>query len=400
MENNPNNDENEINQICDQIINDIMPNLNNCQEIMLQNINKNIAQFDQLLGMQINNYTNELKNNLIKNDYDEFKKAPINHHLMRLENINNTNYLINFILLYLCNNKRLANYYLSINNEDKILAKEKEDLTGINLSFSFLKLLNHLWKGSKDVYKPIEIHQKLKVLMANNYYSLNPGLIIKFIINQLHMELNYKNNKKVNPPNWNFDKNNALDNFFDYYQAYHSKISEEFFATIRIKKTTPQNTPVYLFNSKVVFDLYLDNIEDNYISLDYQFKNLFINMSDRNKYCNNNEIFIGKLIFSISNILILNINRNNQKKYLKYNKVLFTNSIIDQSVNQNPMQYELYAVIISKYMNNYTNFYAFIQNQIDHKWYLYTRDGIIPINNENDIYDPENVSLLIYQKKG
>ena len=35
----------------------------------------------------------------------------------------------------------------------------------------------------------------------------------------------------------------------------------------------------------------------------------------------------------------------------------------------------------------------------DHKWYLYTKDGINQINNENDIYDPENVSLLIYHKK-
>lgn len=399
MKNDPNNDENEINQICDQIINNIMPKLNNFQEIIFQNINKNFASFDQLLGMEINNYTNELKKNLIKNNYDELKNSPINHHIMRLENIINTNYIINFILLYLCNNKRLAKYYLSINNEDKILAKEKDDPSGINLSFSFLKLLNHFWKGSEDVFKPSEIHQKLKVLMGNNYYSLNPGLIIELILNQLHMELNYKNNKKANPPSWNYEKINALNNFFDYYKTYHSKISEEFYATIRIKKMTSQKKLIYLFESKVVFDLYLNNIENDYITLDNEFKTLFLNMSDINKYCNSNEIFHGKLISSISNILILNIIRNNQKKYLKYNKILNTNNIIDQNVNQNPMQYELYAVIISKNMNNFNIFYAFIQNETDHKWYLYTKDGINQINNENDIYDPENVSLLIYHKK-
>ena len=119
-------------------------------------------------------------------------------------------------------------------------------------------------------------------------------------------------------------------------------------------------------------------------------------MNDRAKYCSENEYFDGKKIMGFPKIVILNILRNN-KKFLNYPNILYDYYSAQQN-GQNPEKCELYAVVISKCVNNYKIFYAFIKNAIDHKWYLYNNQGIRPINNYNEIFDMENVSLLIYQK--
>lgn len=402
MKGNQNNDENEINQVCTQIINNLMPQLQYYQEKTLQKINQDLTQYGILINNQINNYEKEIKNILINDNDDVLRKKKINldelkiPNLINLENLNNTNYLINVILLCLSNIKTLAKYFLTANHEEQILFKNKDDPSGIDLSSSFLKLLDHIWKGTKKVYNPCEIHQKLKTLMNNNYYLLNPGLIINFIVQKLHEELNYKNNVSINPPSWNYNPQDALNNYFNYFQAYQTGISVRFFSPILITKKTQQNTPIYLYTSTVVFDLYLDNIGDNPVSLENQFQNLYIDMNDRAKYCSENEYFDGKKIMGFPKIVILNILRNN-KKFLNYPNILYDYYSAQQN-GQNPEKCELYAVVISKCVNNYKIFYAFIKNAIDHKWYLYNNQGIRPINNYNEIFDMENVSLLIYQK--
>lgn len=402
MEANKNNVEKEIDEVCDKIMNNLTPTFQNYQNNILQSVTQNLSRLDKIVNDQLMNYTNLL----IKDNDDELRRKQINikeikyPKLINLANINNTNFLINLVLLYLSNIDRLTGYFLKAKHEEQILYKAKQNPAGTFLAPSYLKLLDHLWKGTKKVYDPLEIHEKLKILMQNNYYSTNPGVIINFIVNQLHQELNLNTNM-INQPDWNFNMNMAFQNFVNYFNSIHNELSDEFFSTIRITKTTAQNTPIFIYQSTVVFNLYLNNINTQFISVEQWFKNLIFDTNDINYYCMNNENFKDKTVVAIPKILVLNINRNNnQKQYLNYPPILFDNNLIENNGQQSG-KYELYCVIISKYENNNNTFYAYIKNVIDYKWYLYDNEGIKIVNNEEEIFDLENASnasLLIYQK--
>lgn len=404
MEVNQNNDEKAINEVCDAIMKNLTPSFQNYQNNIFQCITQNLGRLDKVINEQVNIYTNTIKNQLINDNDDELRKKEINIKefksptLINLAKINNTNFLINLILIYLSNIDKLTRYFLKPKNEEAILFKSRQNPNGIYLSPSYLKLLDHLWKGRKKVYEPIEIHEKLKMLMNNDYYSTNPGFIINFIVNQLHKELNLNNNI-TNQPSWDFNMQNGFQIFVNYLLSNNDEISDEFFSAIRITKTTSQNKPVFLFQSTVVFNLYLYNINNQFISLEQNFKDLFFDMNDKNYYCINNELFNEKVIITIPKILILNINRNNnQKQYLNYSHILNDNNLIVNN-GQQPGKYELYCVIISKFENNDNIFYAYIKNVIDRKWYLYDKEGIKLVKNEKEVIDMENASLLIYQKQ-
>ena len=404
MEVNQNNDEKAINEVCDAIMKNLNPSFQNYQNNIFQCITQNLGRLDKVINEQVNIYANTIKNQLINDNDDELRKKEINIKefksptLINLAKINNTNFLINLILIYLSNIDKLTRYFLKPKNEEAILFKSRQNPNGIYLSPSYLKLLDHLWKGRKKVYEPIEIHEKLKMLMNNDYYSTNPGFIINFIVNQLHKELNLNNNI-TNQPSWDFNMQNGFQIFVNYLLSNNDEISDEFFSAIRITKTTSQNKPVFLFQSTVVFNLYLYNINNQFISLEQNFKDLFFDMNDKNYYCINNELFNEKVIITIPKILILNINRNNnQKQYLNYSHILNDNNLIVNN-GQQPGKYELYCVIISKFENNDNIFYAYIKNVIDRKWYLYDKEGIKLVKNEKEVIDMENASLLIYQKQ-
>ena len=402
MEANQNNDEKAINEVCDKIMNNLTPQFQIYQNNILQIIEQNLSKYDKVINEQLNIYTNKIKNQLINDNDDELRKKIINFQninspiLINLSNLNNTNYLINLILLCLSNFDSLTKYFLKPDNEEQILFRAKQNPTGIFLCPSYLKLLDHLWKGTKKVYEPSEIHEKLKILMQNDYYSTNPGIIINSIVNQLHKEL-ILNNNIINQPEWNYNVQNALQNYANYFNGIFNKISNLFFSTIRIRKTTSQNIPIFLFQSTVVFNLYLNNINAQFMPLEQNFQNLYFDINDRNYYCMNDEILNEKTIISIPQILIININRNNnQKQYLNYSQILNNNNFLENN-GQQPGIYELYCVIISKYENNANIFYAYIKNVINHKWYLYNKEGIKEVNNDKEVIDMENASLLIYQ---
>ncbi len=393
MENNQK-DEKSINEVCDSIMNNLNYQFQIYQNSISQSINQKLSELDNVINQQIDIYTNNIINELIIDAVNIDKiKSP---NLINLKIFDNTNFLIDLILLYFSNIDRLSRYYLKPKHEELILRKSKQDPTGIYLSPSYLKLINNLWKGTKTTYDPSEIHEKLKILMQNDYNSTNPGIIINFIVYQLHKELNFNNN--MIQPEWNYNMQNAFQSFGNYFKANYNEILDEFFSSIRIQKTTSQNIPMFLYQFTVVFNLYLNNINETVLSLEHHFKNLYININDRIKYCMNNEIFNGKTIYSIPKIFILNINRNkNKKQFFNYPLELYNNNIIENN-GQQQAKYELYCVIISKYINNKNIFYAYIRNIINHKWYLYSKDGINLVNNENEVIDGQNASLLIYQK--
>lgn len=391
----------------DEIINNLTKNMESklkCFENdIFKEINDKYDSLTQIIYKQIDDCTNEVKNILFKKYEEELSKKVINIDELNIPplvhlKLDNSNYLINLILLSLSHFKRLTKYLLWSYNRDNILSKLNQDPTGIYITPSYFKLLDHIWKGTENTYSPNEIHEVLKKMMKNGYNSTNPGEIINFIISQLHKEF-IKDNILINDPEWNFNDNQAMKNFVDYFLIIHNKISEEFFASIRIKKLNQQNTPIYLYHNTIVLDIFLENLNVAQISLEQNFKSLFYDKNDTKKYCLNNETFHSKEIVTTSILLIININRKkNHKQILKYPKILDNYYLLRKKPNI-PEIYNLYSVIMSKKENNNEIFYGYIKNCINNKWYLYDNKGIKLVNNENEIFDGEKCLLLIYHKQ-
>ena len=405
MQDNLDNDQNIIEELSGQAIQNFNQELINFEQKIFQSIEQHFQNIENTINEKLSNFKDEVENNVIKETDEGLRKKVIdlkkldNPPLINLSKLNNSNYLINLILLYLSNIDKLTLYFLKPKHEEKILKKSKEDPTGKYLAPLFLKLLDHLWKSTKKDYAPIEIHKELKVLMkTEEYNSINPGTIINFIVFQLNNELNFNTNI-INEPEWNYDKNKAKENFVNYYRNIKNEITDEFFSSIKIKKFTQNNNFIFLYKFNIVFDLYLDNSNSKILSLENNFKELYFGNRDKNKYCKQNEQLISKEVYTIPKILIINIIRNkNNKQILNYPKVLEDRYILGNP-NFQPQQYELNAVIINKNENNKDIFYAYIKSFINKKWYLYNSKGIYDVFNENEIKDGENSILLIYQQK-
>ena len=248
----------------------------------------------KMINEQIDTYTQKIKIKILNKNDEDLRKEQIDFDrleeskipsLVNLEQLNNSNYLINLILLSLANMKKLIKYFLG-NNEDEVLFKSKRDPTGIYIAPSFLTLLDHIWKGSKKIYSPDKIHEKLKKLM-NDYNSKNPGEIIKFIILQLHKEL-ISNECIINEPDWKDNNKKARKELVNYFIAIRNRISEDFFSSVRIERSNQQQKSEYLYHNVIVFDLFLDNIDSEELFLERNFKKLFNDKNDINKYLYNN----------------------------------------------------------------------------------------------------------------
>ena len=133
--------------------------------------------------------------------------------------------------------------------EEKILDKSKKNPNNTYLGPSYLQLLKDIWGDQRGEYSPIEIHKVLKKLMGNNYNSNNSGFIVKFILNQLYLELNLDNNLQIN---LEYVKN------LDFLPS--NKILIASYPYIRTKKIclSCHNTVDQFFIASPVINLYLD----------------------------------------------------------------------------------------------------------------------------------------------
>ena len=140
-------------------------------------------------------------------------------------------------------------------------------------------------------------------------------------------------------------------------------------------------------------------------------------MNDKDKclVCEqNHELGVNKIIKSLNNILIININREkdpnkimklNYPKILKYEKVVTKES--GNAIVKN-CEYELISVIKRVFKNekdfyekDETNINIYCKNFNDKKWYLYNEEKeteILNQNNEKEIFDEKNALVLVYKK--
>ena len=352
-------------------------------------------------------YYLKLRKKMIK--IEELKYPP----LINLNLLPQTNPLINIILFCLSNNKYIVSYYLNPEKEEKILKKYKENPKNDYLIPSFLKMLDYLWKSNKKEYSPSGIHHTLKKLMMNNYFSNNPGLIINFILIQLHEELIVNkqiNNNENNSIYDHFDKITAFKTFFKKFKESVSKISDLFYCIIKTKKICNNCcTPTYYFEGSSLINIFLKSNKINKfnnLSFNEHLKYLLMNQEENYiiEYCSvcksDQKLFVMKEIYSTSFVVIIYINREKDKDYnvsFKYPETFEGNKIINNNLKL--PNYQLNCVIKIKRNKNF-EYIALLKNFIDNRWYSYNNEKIELIKDDykNHIFDEKNSCLLIYCK--
>ena len=346
-------------------------------------------------------------------------KEPILNYLKLLKD---TNPLINIILQCICNINEIIFYYLNPEKENKILKKSKENPNAIYLSPSFLKLLDHLWKSNQKEYEPLEIHDNLKVLMSD-YNTEDPSMIINYLLTQLNDELNI-NNANNNNNNNNISQSDPFDDynlemvkkkFSESFSKNKTKISNTFYSSIKITKRCLkcQAEPLYFFEASPVINIYLvENKNDRYnkLSLEEHFHNLLNVEEEQN--IKENCLICGSIqekrqtkeVFTGSEVLIININREKDKDktiYFKYPETFNGQKIINPEMPA-MSNYNLTTVIKKAKDYSHNNYYyvAYYRNFIDECWYSFDNKKIesIPRNYEYYILDEKNAIVLIYTK--
>ena len=254
-----------------------------------------------------------------------------------------------------------------------------------------------------------------------------PIYLIKYLLERIHSELNKLNNEIVNnniPQNQSNEEEVKQAFFQNFNQNDSSIISDLFYFTIETKSYCGFcNSIKYNFEINSFIKLSLEKInkycfqKDNLISLNniddsnqviniydcfkYNYDTKFIK-SDNKIFCNkcnkNCEVSKINLLYNLPQILVINLNRGKNSKYLNkinfYKKLDLTNYVEYKKINT---KFELYAVICHNESNSIIgNFIAYCKNRIDNKWYLYNDTIVILCENQNE-YLNKIPYILFYQ---
>ena len=364
--------------------------------------------------------------------------------LKGLNNIGATCFM-NATLQCLSQTKKLTNYFLNEKNKDKIMnnniaLQNKKDL---QLSPIYFELIKELWgkKGSKSFspYNFMNVVEKMNNLFKQGQAGDSKDFII-YILEQLHKELKKsvkKNKNETNQPLNQYDKNNALNHFYNNFQEECSIISDVFFG---ITETTNecincknnynnqglQNPICYNYqifnclifpleevknmknNNSIQNNNFIQANQDNIVNLYHCFyynqKTEYFTGQNQN-YCNVcnqlcDSIYTTK-IFSSPNVLVLILNRgkgNIYKVKLEFNEVIDISEFV--FAKEKPqIIYSLYGVIthIGESGPN-AHFVASCKNS-DNKWYRFNDAMVTPIKSvQKEVIEFGTPYILFYQK--
>ena len=331
------------------------------------------------LDKKFEKFTKEISEKIKKIKIEQFIPNGKDYNL-NLEYIDNTNYLINPILICLCNIDLFI--YLCLENWNINVIKDLNDKEDILFS-GFTNLISKIYLRKKHNYRdPFEIHKQLKIEMKNDFYTNDPGVIINFILKKLHNELNtFKQ--------YSEDKFDDKKGFTDMITNNKTKISEEFFNILYFREECYECNSVKNYYQQIpIFDLYIDN--------DSALENAIINFKSVCKQCKKRTK--NTMISLTSNILIININR-------KDDIINSKNIIYKLKLDLFNQKYELISVIRKDYFINDKviiydpeNISVFCKNCYDNRWYSYNDENKKLIENENKIIDGKKALLLIYKK--
>ena len=384
-------------------------------------LNKAYKEFEN----NLNSFTNNMSKNINK-----ALKLKINQKPLNLVPIDNSNYLVNPILICLSNIDCLVNFCIG-EEKDIILENLKEN----SFFLSFITFINNLWFKKSGNYNPSQIHNLLKELMKEDFNNSDPGVFISFILTKLNEEINY--NKKVikNKNEINLTNKEEVENFFkEYKENIKTKISNDFYIVTettkkcqKFKKKGGQEINHYYFDYQPIINLYINepdkvtgigNNQFANLTLEENFNYLLVdefNVEDECSVCEeNHELRVNKIIKSLNNILIININRDKDPfriMKLKYPEILNYQTVVTRESENEIVKndkYELISVIKRASRNELDyieideyNINIYCKNFNDKKWYLYNEEKeteILNQNNEKQIFDEKNALVLVYRK--
>ena len=394
-----------------------------------QKFDNQISQLKQagIINKDDNINNNNINNNNINinkienvNEYDEMlRKINIDIKTITSPSLKSlivpqgANPLINLILNCIINIKSLLLYYFNPVKQGKIMWKSKGEPN--KLGQAFLKLLDHFWKSKANEYTPIEIHQVLKSIMKNDYYTQNPGLIFEYFFTQLDNELMHKdlnkNNNIAEDPYLIFNRKNVIESFIKKNQN-PTKISNCFYNMIETEKRCDSCGSIqYSIENVPIINIYIEANEEsayNNISFNEHFKSLLL---DKNKDIINEQCMlcetekkkhISKHILDATDIFIVNIDRNNDPNNVvefKYPEKIEKKDFINQNkINEfKDVKYELFCIIKNYKINNNSNFIMFCKNFVNNEWYSYNNKIIKKTDLNEAISDGKNTYLIIYK---
>ena len=330
-------------------------------------------------------------------------KTKMNRYCTNIIYENNTNYLVNLVLICLSNIEPLVFFCLGNKNEILEKIREKDNL------FSLLKeLFNNVWLN-KNNFNPNRLHNKLKQLNNQKYSSKDPGAIFYFILSKLNDELqfnkNINNNNNINI----YSKEEVFNNFKEMIERNKTQISDIFFVNYQIKKTCRIcEAESYFCEQKPIINLYIEQQVQNSVVKRGQFQDISLN--DNFNFLLNDNIDIEedcgicecKQSFKINNLIkglnnnILIINLDRVKDSLHERNVDIPKQLKLKLQNETKF-YEIIAVI-NRNIPLKEEYNAYCKNFFDNKWYVYNNKNVKMENNENEIFNGHKALLLIYKK--
>jgi len=351
---------------------------------------------------------------------------------------------MNSTLQCLSQTKNLTYYFLNKDNKDRIINnnvafKNKGDL---QLSPVYLELIQKLWdeKGPKSFSpnKFMNTIEKMNPLFKTGQAGDAKDFII-FILEQIHKELKMPINNNINSNNIElnqYDKNNALNYFFNEFRKECSIISDIFFGFTEttnecincknIYNSKGLNSPIcynYAIFNCLIFPLEeVKKMINNSVqkNKEIQNNNNIVSLYDCFCYNQKSELFTGEnknycnickklfdsiytsKIFISSNVLVLILNRGKGNIYnvkLDFCETInITPFVLQKDCPQ--LIYNLYGVIthIGESGPN-AHFVASCKSPIDNKWYRYNDAFVNPITDlKKEVIDFATPYILFYQK--
>ena len=353
-------------------------NMNN--NAMMKNFNMNLSNNNINFNMPLNYNTNIIENKSFS--FSRYKKATSTG----FKDLGNTSYLNSVFQLLGCI-RGLADYFL---NEYNII-----NISG--LSHLIRRLFIHLYPypQKKEIYEPIH---HLNYFNTKNIKN-NPNDLLRFILNNLHRELNKisNNNNQIFNPNIN-DRKNAIENGIDNFKKSNNSIISNLFTFLEIKESQCCSCNQKSYNLLNYFILEIDIFNCyNYFRNNNNSINIYNCLQyerekGQEKYCcincsNYNMNKISKIICDSSEFLIISLDRGNLDKNLLRIPFDIEDRIYLDNYAENKKQYELIG-IVSVYIQK-SKYISCCRSPVDLNWYYYEDEQI-----ENVVY-----SILIQYHK-
>ena len=391
--------EREINELWEtKLKENFIKELNSNFEKMMKGIQDHLDLNKKEIAKNIDQLVNVKKPEDIKSKMNEYCNNVIYE--------NNTNVLVNLILICLSNIEPLVFFCLG-NQKNEILKKirDKENLFSLLIEF-----FNNVWLNNNN-YNPIKIHNLLK-LNKEKYDSKNPGDIINFILSKLNDELNFNKNINNNNNINRYVKEEVLISFKETIKSNKTKISDLFFVNYQIKKTCRQcDVETFYYEQKPIINLYIQQqIKNSFvlvgklkdISLKHNFNfllNDYIDVEEDCEFCPNKiKCKVNNAIKGFDNdILIINLNRGEDISPAFIRNVDFPPKITLELENAQ-FNYGIISILNRNTPLNDKEYNLYCKNFMNNKWYVYNKNNVKIENNEKEIFNGHKALLLIYKK--